>query len=383
MLFGTGGTVSLSVTSRLMSARLCSRKAESVYDVRCCKTREYDGFAGGEFVDPEAAGALAKELLTAAAEETRPRTKTVYVGVPGEFGMSVCRDVSVMLDRSRRIVDADTAYLAEKGRGAAEDGYLFIGDSPVCYRVDASGGSYFDVRGMKGTRIDGTVTYFLAREDYASVFTAACAAAGFPDVRFVFQPWAECMTLLGRDKRAEESLLVDVGYLSTSLSAAVGDGLAASEAVCFGGGHIAAGIYEVFGVSFGLAERAKELLDLNLAYSPADILVADGSKSVHAAQAAELVREALSELADEISSFAARSGCSARTPVGLTGEGITSLRGADKFLSERTGRTVEICAPTLAGLNKPAFAAEAALVIMSDRLASGRDGSQAKDHQRR
>ena len=149
MLFGTGGTVSLSVTSRLMSARLCSRKAESVYDVRCCKTREYDGFAGGEFVDPEAAGALAKELLTATAEETRPRTKTVYVGVPGEFGMSVCRDVSVMLDRSRRIVDADTAYLAEKGRGAAEDGYLFIGDSPVCYRVDASGGSYFDVRGMK------------------------------------------------------------------------------------------------------------------------------------------------------------------------------------------------------------------------------------------
>ena len=120
MLFGTGGTVSLSVTSRLMSARLCSRKAESVYDVRCCKTREYDGFAGGEFVDAEAAGALAKELLTAAAEETRPRTKTVYVGVPGEFGMSVCRDVSVMLDRSRRIVDADTAYLAEKGRGAAE-----------------------------------------------------------------------------------------------------------------------------------------------------------------------------------------------------------------------------------------------------------------------
>ena len=180
MLFGTGGTVSLSVTSRLMSARLCSRKAESVYDVRCCKTREYDGFAGGEFVDAEAAGALAKELLTAAAEETRPRTKTVYVGVPGEFGMSVCRDVSVMLDRSRRIVDADTAYLAEKGRGAAEDGYLFIGDSPVCYRVDASGGSYFDVRGMKGTRIDGTVTYFLARDDYASVFTAACAAAGFP-----------------------------------------------------------------------------------------------------------------------------------------------------------------------------------------------------------
>lgn len=41
--------VVLDVTSRLISAIAGCRKAQSVYDVKACAEREYDGYSDGEF----------------------------------------------------------------------------------------------------------------------------------------------------------------------------------------------------------------------------------------------------------------------------------------------------------------------------------------------
>ena len=192
-------------------------------------------------------------------------------------------------------------------------------------------------------------------------------------------PWAESIALFEREARSTPVLVADIGYLSSFAAVGVGFGLEDLASFSVGRGHIAAEIYEKLGVPYDLAERALELVDLNLAYSPTDILVADGgTHAVHAADAAETVRGVLRELAEFVSSVAENNNYPLRSTVYLTGDGITSLRGADKFLSEQIGRNVEICAPKLAGFNKPADSSEAALIIVAEQLRAESFGHQIK-----
>lgn len=56
-------TVVLDVTSRLMSAIVGAKKAQSVFDIKACVEREYDGYADGEFFDADSARAPRKMCL--------------------------------------------------------------------------------------------------------------------------------------------------------------------------------------------------------------------------------------------------------------------------------------------------------------------------------
>ncbi len=379
MVFSSGGVVTLNVTSRFMSAKVCVRKASSVYEIKASAKKEHDGFGDLEWFDKVAAEKCAREVLSEVAENTRCSKKRVFVGVPGEFCAVYNRDVSVRLDRERKVVDADIEFLIEKGKAFDTDGYTIINSAPVSFSLDASDKQYFDVRGMKACRVAATVSYLLCENSFAEMFTEAARKVGFADVRFVAVPWAESITLFEREARSVPLLVADIGYLSSFAVVGVGYGLERLASFSVGRAHIAADIYDRLKVPYDLAERALELVDLNLSYSPTDILVADGvNHAVHAADAAETVRGVLREFSEFVSEVAESRNYPLRSTVYLTGDGITSIRGADKYISEQTGRPIEICAPRLAGFTRPADSSEAALIIVAEHLRAENFGHQIK-----
>lgn len=371
-------TVVLDVTSRLMSAMVGCKKAQSVYDVKSCVEREYDGYSDGEFFDADAAEKAAEEVLTEAVNACGTSAKRVFVGVPGEFVTVVNRPVSVTLDRVRRIIDADVEYLIAKGGAFDDDRYTLINSSAICFSVDTSDKLYFDVRGMNAGRMSATVSYMLAERGFTSMFERAARKAGFKEVRFVAAPWAEGIALLEREQRDASYVLVDAGYLSTSVAVGRGEGLVKLNSFSMGGGHIAADIYEVLGIPFELAERAKELVDLNLSYSDDAVLVADGEHVVYAAEACEIVRARLEYFAEVVSGVLDGGDSPTYVPVWLTGEGMTSIRGARAFLAEKLGRSVEICSPKLPGFARPDDSSKVSLLIVAETLSKDNFGSYIK-----
>ena len=52
----------------------------------------------------------------------------------------------------------------------------------------------------------------------------------------------------------------------------------------------------------------------------------------------------------------------------LTGEGVASMRGAKKYLSEQLGKNIEIITPKLPGFVKPQDSSKASLLVMADNL---------------
>ena len=62
----------------------------------------------------------------------------------------------------------------------------------------------------------------------------------------------------------------------------------------------------------------------------------------------------------------------------LTGEGIASIRGAKKYLSEQLGKNIEIITPKLPGFVKPEDASKASVLVMADTLGKSSFGETLK-----
>lgn len=371
--------VVMNVTSSAVTAMAGCKKGQSVYDVKFKVAKEYDGYADGRFFDEENAAEAMTDALKEVAALSGASVRCVYVGVPGEFVTLVNRPVTVTLDRVRRVVGADIDYLIAKGGDFDDDSYVLIGSSPICYSVDTSDKYYFDVRGMNAGRVSATVSYMLAERAFTDVARAAAERVGAREVRFIAAPWAECVAMFEREQRDAAYILIDAGYLSTSVAVGRGEGLQDLKSFSIGGGHIAADIYEVLEVPFDLAEKAKELVDLNLSYSDDAVLVADGEHIIYAAEACAIVRARLEYVAEIIESIVGKaSDAPTYIPVYLTGEGFSSMRGAATVLSEKLGRTVEICAPRVPGFTHPSDSSALSVFVVAETMSAKSAGSLIK-----
>ncbi len=376
--FTSKDIVVLDVTSRLMSVMVGCKKAQSVYDVKASVDREYAGFCDGEWLDESETVSVAEEVLTEAMKTSLSRSKRLFIGVPAEFVTVVNKPVSITLDRVRRIIDADIDYLLKKGNTFAESDFEVINSSAICYSVDTSDKLYFDVRGMVAGRVESTVSYMLCETRFMDLFASVARRCGFKEIRFVASPWAEGISLFEREQRDASYVLVDIGYISSFIAVGRGEGLSDLKSFSLGGAHISADIFEVLQVPYELAERAKELVDLNLNYADDAVLVADNEYTVFASDACEIVKARLEVFADLIKSVLDSLDSPTYVPIYLTGEGITAIRGAKKFLSEEIGRNVEICAPKLPGYSRPDDSSKVALLVVADNLSKSNIGEYIK-----
>ena len=135
-----------------------------------------------------------------------------------------------------------------------------------------------------------------------------------------------------------------------------------------GGGHVAADIYEVLDIPFELAEEAKELVDLNLSYSPDAVLVADGEHIVYAAEACEIVRARLEYFAEIVAEVIASADVPGYIPVYLTGEGFSAIRGARSVIADKLGRPVELTAPKVPGFTRPDDSSALSLFVVAETM---------------
>ncbi len=360
----------LDITSRLISAIIGVKKAQSVFGIKSIVEKAHQGYENGEWFDKEDTASVAKQVLRDAMESAESRTKRLFVGVPAEFVTIVTKEVDIRLDRQRRVNDDDIAFLLKKGDEFDNGDYLTISTSAIYYAIDSGDKLYNDVRGLDATRVEACVSYVLCERRFVEMFDAIASSLGFTDIRYVASNWSECMTLLEKEQRDNVYVLIDIGYLSSSVSIAKGEGILEMKSFSMGGAHISADIYEALDVPFELAEEAKRLVDMNLNYSDEAVLVSDGESVIHAADACEIAKCRLDVFADIINDIfkEIEDDAPSYMPIYITGEGIAPIRGAKKYLSEQLGKNIEMITPKLPGFVKPDDSSKAALLLMADDL---------------
>lgn len=360
----------LDVNSRLVTAIVGAKRAQSVFGIKAMAEKQHQGYENGEWFDAKETVELAKSVLIESMKESDSRTKKLFIGVPAEFVAVVTKEVSIRLDRRRRVIDDDIAYLLKKGDDFDSNKYLTINTSAIYYSLDDEDKIYNDVRDMEAQKVDACVSYMLCEKSLVDMFDAVASSLGFTDVKYVATCWAECMALLEKEQRDNVYMLIDAGYLSSSVCIAKGEGILDMKSFSMGGAHICADIFEALEVPFDMAEEAKRLVDLNLNYSDEAVLVSDGENVVHALDACEIAKSRLDVFVEVLAGIFKdiEDDAPSYMPVYITGEGIATMRGATKYLSEQLGKNIEIITPKLPGFAKPEDCSKASLLVMADNL---------------
>lgn len=330
---------------------------------------EYAGFSDGEWFEPDQLTYVIGHAVANAETNSRSTIRHLYVGVPGEFTTAVCRDAAINFPRKKRITEADIDALhAQNDEFNNMPDYTLINVQPVYYTLDDER-RLIQPLGLSSTRLGGHISYILAENKFISFIGRIMDEIGIESVEYVSSLLAETLFLFDEIKRDRYVLLLDVGYITSSIVLARGDGILFQRTFSLGGGHITGDLATALEISFTKAESLKRKVVLSLNVGEQDVYevtTRDGTESYPAQMVNEIVTETVARLARTVNKCLAQCEYDYPDyiPLSLTGGGLSYIKGARDVLSKQLGKPVEIVGPPLPQFSRPHLSSSLGLMDM-------------------
>lgn len=341
---------------------------------------EYAGYSCGKWLDIEHLPGAIVQAISAAEKSARVHVDKLYIGVPNEFSMCQVNNVSISLNKKRRVVDQDVEALMETGnKYTADSEWKVINIQPVFYTLDDER-KLIEPVGMESTRLGGSISYVLAQTDFLEIVDLAVDSADIHETEYVSASLAEILFLFDDYTRDKCVMLADIGAIGTSLSIGRGDGVCRQYYFPWGGARITAALADKFNLSMSGAERLKRkvILSLEPEFMPPEdeaspliqteyeVEIDNEMFTFPVAEVNVLVRLEIERLARYITK--ALKACDYAypeyTPLSITGGGINHIRGAAEYLSECLNREVNAVKPSLPMLDRPQLSSALGLLDM-------------------
>lgn len=350
-----GAVAVLEVGSQKVTCAVSGRGVNDTFDIKSLAECDYEGFADGDFFDTDSLLNAVLTVVKEAAAGAKTQIDKLYVTVPAEFSVVRTRETSISFERKKRIKESDVFALHSKLTLSENSDFTVADVSAVFYILDDSRKVVNPV-GQISTKLGGLLSYVLCEKYYYRLLKSVCKRAGVYDVEFIGECLAESL-LLQKD-HGQSGLLIDVGYLTASLSVLTGNGIVFLKSFSYGGGHICAALIDEFDIDIDVAEKLKR--KINLGYDRSDfssvyrIYRGEDSLEINIQKANAAVRTSLDILAEKIDD--ALKECADLPDNGvfaLTGGGISFIRGGKEYLSTRIGYGLNVLAPRVPFTAKP------------------------------
>lgn len=346
----------IDVGSSKITAVVGERGINKTFVIKGSYSYEYDGFEDGVFFDVEGL----KRALSSAAESIKKsigsKVETVYVGVPGAFTEVVIKDSQISFSKKKKIQNEDVDALFDAAFVLNSNKYTLINRSAVVYELE-------DFRrlanpvGSLSSVLKGKLSFVLCANYFIEAVKPTLLRAGIANVECVSSSLAQALYLIEAETRDRTSILVDVGYISTTFTIIQGDGLLFQKSFEYGGGYITASITEKFSMDFDVAERLKRKVNLSQLSNNAsyDVIEADNGEYYNVDDIKSTIKNSLDRLCESISNAIDESGyiIPEYVPLLITGGGISYIRGAKEHVSGRLDMSVGIIAPKVPLMDKP------------------------------
>jgi len=355
-MFRSNDIVVLDINSKFITAIIASPKSSEVCGIKASVKKKYSGFRDGVYFDEKEVKQTALEALKHVLSKQKVKRRTLYVSVPSEFATVVARGVSTEFEHIKKIENTDVNALLDKADiYQKENEFIPINVSAVYFECDKNGKKLLDPTGESAGSLVALSSCVLCSNKHISLFNSVAKEAGFSHCEFISSALAQCIYLFEAEERMRELLLIDLGYLSSSVSVVQGGGIKALKSFSYGSAYIAAEIYSAFNISFDSALELLEKVDLNLVYGIDDYCLTESGDKIALAEVSEVVKSGLDTLVTTLKEAIVL--CEYRhlpeLPFFLTGEGITSIRGAIKYIEHGLIKAIEVVAPKLPPYNKP------------------------------
>ena len=351
----------LEFGSSKISVLIGERGINHTFHIKGKAESDYSGFFEGEFFDEKDLKTAISMAISNAMRSSCRRIKKWYVGVPAEFSYSELKEASQAFPYNKRVNDNDIYSLFDSVDDYEETDleHTVINRSPIYFILD-DGRKVIDPNGIVTTKLTSQVSFILAKKSFIQLVDSILEELNIVNVQYTSSVLAESLYLLEPEVRDRYAILIDVGYITTSVALIRGDGLLSLSAFSIGGGHITGDLSQVLDLKFTEAEKLKRKVVLSLDASDDDFYetVVDGVMTPFPAKMVnEIVEDRLSLIAGTINKIlhSVRVTYPDYLPIYLTGGGISYLKGAKDYLAKSIGKNVEIVVPPVQELNSPHY----------------------------
>lgn len=319
------------------------------FNILASSDLEYAGFMDGEFLEPNQLKADISKVLKDVDELLGREISRIFVGVPAEFCAVTSRGIEKNFFKLTKIkqTDIDELFIS-MDKNLENETHSIINVSPLCYELDGTNRTNNPV-GALAKHLKAYACVVLAENKFLDLVNGILKDLGVEDIEYVCSALAVATTLIPMEDRSNGALVLDSGYLTTSISYAVGEGLFELATIPMGGGQITAEISDKLQLPFGVAEQVKRQLLITLKPTGLDYyeVVKNGKlDKVSTAKANDIALKKLDELVEEIKEkIDAIVGQGDTSTLYLTGGGLAYLKGISFYLENALGRKVEIIKP--------------------------------------
>ncbi len=338
-------------------------------------TEQYDGFSTEGFYDEDSFRRAVVAAVTSVRQNYEGVIGEIYVGVPSAFISLQTKGHTLSFPRKRKISAQDIDLLYESGLNELLSEKRCVRRSNMYFAL-ADNRKYFsatDLFGVPTTLLKGALCYYFISDAFFHAANAVLNDLGFECVRFLPASLAQSLYLLPEKRREGYAFLLDVGFLTSSVSVVYGNGIVHEETFDYGLATAIVELMRELDVDYATAQEILRATDVSGGSVPKELVWTseNGELSFSVQQINDVVKCALDMLCEKVETFFQKyyrdktTVALAVNPISLTGEGLLGIAGASEHISKRLNRLTEIVVPDLPYYDKPTFSSRIALLNMA------------------
>ena len=362
----------LDIRSGEVSFFLGAKGVNGTFVFSAGHTEGYEGYSVEGFFDQVSFRNAVANAVTSVRQNYEGVIGTVYVGVPAPFVRIASKGHTLSFPSKRKICSQDVEALFESGlhdltmnghciRRSAM--YLTLGDNRKYFKAE-------DLYGVSTDMLKGALCYYFVDEEFYRTINAVLQDLQCTEVRFVPSSLAQSLYLLPDKKREGYAFLLDVGFLTSSISVVYGNGIVHEESFNCGVGTVLIALMQAFDVEYSVAEEILATANISGGNVPKGVFWSSETeeKQIPVQEINDCIKFSLDELCENVDKFfALRYRGKVDTiftvnPISITGEGIGRIKGAAEHIAKRLNHLTEIVAPDLPYYDKPTFSSRIALL---------------------
>ncbi|MBR2468147.1 MAG: rod shape-determining protein [Clostridia bacterium] len=326
---------------------------------------EYAGFMNGEFIEPENLSSAISYAKNQAENAYGKKIKRLYVGVPTEFCYNSIEHISMNLNNRVRIKQKHINKLFENANINYKDREI-INKTPIYFVLDDSN-HVLNPEGCTTSTLEVMASYISVEQDFYNFMDKIFCEVGVYTIELISLALAESLYLIGPEFRQNGAILVDCGFITTSVNAVFFEGVTDLKSFSLGGGYITSDIMEVLQIPFDSAEQLKRKMILSINPTDEDVydVVIDHEMHTYPAKMINDISLARIDMIAEgiikcLQSF--KNKLEDDMIIYLTGGGLSFIKGIGLYLEEILNRKVVIVAPQPLQYNKPDLSSSLSLI---------------------
>ena len=370
----------LDVRSYEITFYLGAKGVNDIFVLYDSHTERYEGFSSNGFFDMESFRRAVVTAITSVRQNYEGVIGEIYVGVPSSFVSIMTKGHTVSFPSKRKLVPQDIDALFESGLNGLLAKERCIRRSPMYFTL-GDNRKYFNVKDLYGVPtklLKGGLCYYFVCDAFYEVVTSVLNDLEFKQIQFLPSTLAQSLYLFSEKRREGYALLLDVSFMTTSLSVVYGNGIVREQTFDCGVGMIIASLMQKFGVDDVLAEEILSFANVSGGSVPKELVCTseNGEHSFSVQEINDVIKYDLDVLCESIEQFFQthyKDKNNLVVPIAITGEGITLIAGAAEHISKRLNRLTEIVYPDLPYYDKPNFSSRMALLntALSDKQKRG------------